>query len=53
MLPINKQLTDPKIDKNAASTKSLLTTWNKRHAVRSVLGSLAFIISTVNVVVSK
>jgi uncharacterized membrane protein len=36
ILPTNKQLTDPSLDKNSAFAKQLLMHWGKLHAVRSL-----------------
>lgn len=43
MMPINKRLLDPKIDRESTDTKSLLETWGVRHLFRSVASLLALI----------
>ena len=44
MMPVNKKLLDPKVDKYSASTKSLLQTWGKLHGVRSVISFCALLL---------
>ena len=41
ILPTNKKLLDPNLDRNSASTEKLLKSWGRLHAVRSVLGFFA------------
>src|SRR6266436_1791097 len=41
ILPTNKQLLNPALDKRSAQTGQLLARWGKLHAVRSVLSALA------------
>jgi Domain of unknown function (DUF1772) len=41
ILPTNKQLLNPPLDKRSAQTGQLLARWGKVHAVRSVLSALA------------
>jgi hypothetical protein len=42
ILPTNKRLLDPGLDRSSAAAAALLARWGRLHAVRSVLGSLAF-----------
>ena len=44
ILPTNTQLLDPSLDPSDARTTLLLMRWGRLHAVRSVLGSVAFMI---------
>ncbi|MDQ4142067.1 MAG: DUF1772 domain-containing protein [Bacteroidota bacterium] len=44
ILPTNKQLLDPSLDKNSEKAYRLLNHWGKLHAVRSVLSLSAVII---------
>ena len=44
IMPTNKKLLDPNLDRKALATKELLVRWGKLHAVRSVLGLLATLI---------
>jgi anthrone oxygenase-like protein len=44
IFPTNKKLLDPSLDKNSALASMLLARWAKLHAVRSVLGLIAFLI---------
>jgi uncharacterized membrane protein len=44
ILPTNKKLLDPAIDKNSNSTRSLLTKWGRLHAVRTALSFIALIV---------
>jgi len=41
MLPTNKQLLNPALDRRSAQTGQLLARWGTLHAVRSVLSALA------------
>ena len=41
MMPTNKKLLDPTLDRKASSIDELLTSWGKLHAVRSLLGLAA------------
>jgi len=41
ILPTNKQLLSPTLDRRSAKTSQLLARWGALHAVRSVLGGLA------------
>jgi uncharacterized membrane protein len=42
ILPTNKQLLDPGLDRRSAEAAALLHRWGRLHAVRSVLSGLAF-----------
>jgi len=44
IMPINKQLLDPALDKRSARAGELLAQWARLHAVRSALGCTAFLI---------
>jgi hypothetical protein len=44
ILPTNKQLLNPALDKRSAQAGQLLTRWGKLHAVRSVLSALALLL---------
>lgn len=42
ILPTNKRLLDPRLDRDSAEAAGLLARWGQLHAVRSVLATLAF-----------
>jgi hypothetical protein len=42
ILPTNEQLLDPALDPGSPRAAALLTRWSRLHAVRSVMGGLAF-----------
>jgi len=44
ILPTNKRLLDPGLDRNATETAVLLARWGRLHAVRSLLGGIAFVV---------
>jgi hypothetical protein len=44
ILPTNKQLLNPVLDKRSAQAGQLLVRWGKLHAVRSVLSGLALLL---------
>jgi uncharacterized membrane protein len=44
ILPTNKQLLDPSLDKNSEKAYQLLNRWGKLHAVRSILSLTSVII---------
>ena len=44
ILPTNKRLLDPGLDRRSAEAAGLLARWGRLHAVRSVLGTLAFVV---------
>jgi len=50
ILPTNKRLLDPTLDPQGAELSHLLGRWGQLHAVRSVLGSVAFLILLVRLV---
>ena len=44
ILPTNKRLLNPTLDKRSAEAERLLTRWGRLHAVRSVLSGLALLL---------
>jgi uncharacterized membrane protein len=44
ILPTNKQLLNPALDRRSAQTGQLLARWGKLHAVRSVLSGFALLL---------
>ncbi|HVO60667.1 MAG TPA: DUF1772 domain-containing protein [Terriglobales bacterium] len=44
VLPTNKRLLDPTLDKRSAEAERLLARWGRLHAVRSVLSGLALLL---------
>jgi hypothetical protein len=44
ILPINKQLLSPALDKRSAETERLLARWGTLHAVRSFLSAMALLL---------
>ena len=50
ILPTNTRLLHPTLDPQGAEVSHLLTRWGQLHAVRSVLGSVAFVILLVRLV---
>ncbi len=44
MMPINKELLDPRLDKKAEKTQELLHKWGRLHTVRSLLGLVSSLI---------
>ncbi len=44
ILPTNKQLLSPTLDRHSAQTEQLLIRWGRLHAVRSVLSGLALLL---------
>ena len=44
ILPTNKRLLSPALDRHSAEAERLLTRWGKLHAVRSVLSALALLL---------
>ena len=42
ILPTNRRLLDPGLDRNSAEAAALLARWGKLHAVRSIMSALAF-----------
>ena len=44
MMPINKELLDPGLDKKAGKTQELLHKWGRLHTVRSLLGLVSSLI---------
>ncbi len=44
ILPTNKQLLNPALDKHSGQTGQLLVRWGRLHAVRSILSALALLL---------
>ncbi len=44
IMPTNRQLLNPELDKDSVLAHRLLRTWNRLHAVRCLLGLIAFLI---------
>jgi uncharacterized membrane protein len=44
ILPTNKQLLNPSLDKQSAQTGQVLARWGRLHAVRSILSTLALLL---------
>jgi uncharacterized membrane protein len=44
VMPTNRKLLDPSLDKHSDRTAQLLARWGKLHAVRTVLSSLALLV---------
>ena len=44
IMPVNRRLLDPMLDKQSAEAAHLLSRWGQLHAVRSVLSVLAFFV---------
>lgn len=44
ILPTNKRLLSPELDRRSAETERLLARWGSLHAVRSVLSGLALLL---------
>ncbi len=44
MLPINKQLMDPALNRGSAEANRLLVRWSRLHAARSVISTLALLV---------
>jgi hypothetical protein len=44
IMPVNKQLLDPNMDRDSPHTKKLFETWGKLHGMRSVASSVAFLL---------
>jgi uncharacterized membrane protein len=44
ILPTNKKLLDPSLDRNSDSARQLLIRWGRLHALRTVLSLVAFVI---------
>jgi hypothetical protein len=44
ILPTNKQLLSPTLDRRSAQTERLLARWGVLHAVRSILSGLALLL---------
>ena len=44
ILPTNKRLLDPRLDRTAPEATAMLARWGRLHAVRSVVGAVAFLL---------
>jgi hypothetical protein len=44
ILPTNKRLLDPTLDRGSTEAAALLVRWGRLHAVRSVLSGVAFLV---------
>jgi uncharacterized membrane protein len=44
ILPTNRKLLDPSLDRNSEATLQLLIQWGRLHAVRTVLSTAAFMV---------
>src|SRR3712207_6387353 len=44
ILPTNKRLLDPKLDRSSPEAATLLHRWGRLHAVRSVASAVAFVV---------
>ena len=53
ILPTNKRLLEPTLDKRSAEAEQLLSRWGRLHAVRSVLSGLALLLFLFLLVFSK
>ena len=53
ILPTNKRLLDPTLDKRSAETERLLARWGRLHSVRSVLSGLSLLLFLYLLVFSK
>ena len=53
ILPTNKQLLSPSLDRRSNEAQRLLTRWNTLHAVRSVLSTLALLLFLYLLTVAK
>lgn len=47
ILPTNRRLLDPALDRSARETRDLLVKWGRLHAVRTVLGAASFVVFAV------
>ena len=53
ILPTNKRLLDPTLDKRSAEAERLLSRWGRLHSVRSVLSGLSLLLFLYLLVFSK
>ena len=53
ILPTNKRLLNPALDRKSAETERLLARWGRLHAVRSILSALALLLFLYLVIVMK
>ena len=53
ILPTNKQLLDPTLDRPSAEAERLLTRWGRLHAVRSLLSGVSLLVFLFLLVFSK
>jgi uncharacterized membrane protein len=50
ILPTNKKLLDPSLDRSSETARQLLTRWGRLHAVRTVLGVAAFAVFLLGII---
>jgi hypothetical protein len=48
ILPTNRRLLDPALDRSAPDTRRLLVRWGRLHAVRTVLGAASFVVFVIS-----
>ena len=53
LLPTNKRLLSPTLDRRSAEAERMLTRWGRLHAVRSVLSGLALLLFLYLVILHK
>jgi anthrone oxygenase-like protein len=53
ILPTNKQLLSPALDRRSAEAERLLARWGRLHAVRSVLSSIALLLFLYSAIYQK
>jgi hypothetical protein len=53
ILPTNKQLMSPTLDRGTEQTERLLARWGRLHAVRSILSTLALLLFLWLAVITK
>ena len=53
ILPTNKRLLSPALDRRSAEAERLLARWGRLHAVRSVLSGVALLIFLYSIIFSK
>ncbi len=51
--PTTRQLLDPELDTTGPHAASLLSRWNRRHSIRTILGGLAFLLLLYRLVVQS
>ena len=53
ILPTNKKLLDPLLDRNSDVSLRLLKKWGRLHAIRTLVGTLAFVVLLLSQAVSS